>query len=132
MADKSKKTGKKRKHAGGKPRAYKSPKQLQAAIDAYFKDNEKRTITGLAYYLGFASRQALINYEGYSGEYHYTIKRAKLLIEQGYEEHLTENNAAGSIFALKNFDWKDKQDIEHSGNISFINALSEASSGRNG
>ena len=101
------------KHAGGRPKAYKTVKELQTAIIKYFENNKKYTITGLAYQLGFASRQALINYEGYSAQFHYTIKRAKLRIEQGYEENLTENNAAGSIFALKNFDWKDRQDIKH-------------------
>ncbi len=97
----------------GRPRAYDSPEQMQTAIDSYFAHAEKLTITGLALHLGFCTRHALLTYEGYSKEYYTTIKTAKLKIEQYYEEHLTDRNVAGSIFALKNFKWKDKTTTEH-------------------
>ena len=96
------------KHPGGRPRKYQSVEQLQAAIDSYFESTEKVTITGLALHLGFNSRQALINYEGYSEEFHDAIKRAKSMVEVYYEERLVGGHAAGSIFALKNFGWSDK------------------------
>lgn len=97
-----------KKHAGGRPRKYNSADQMQIAIDDYFVTTTKLSICGLALHLGFDDRHSLINYAGYSKEYFTTIKRAKLRIEAYYEEHLVEKNAAGSIFALKNFDWKDK------------------------
>ena len=87
------------KHPGGRPRKYQSVEQLQTAIDSYFESTEKVTITGLALHLGFNSRQALSNYEGYSEEFHDAIKRAKSRVEMYYEEHLVESNAAGAIFA---------------------------------
>ena len=96
------------KHPGGRPRKYQSVEQLQAAIDSYFESTEKVTITGLALHMGFNSRQALSNYEGYSEEFHDAIKRAKSRVEMYYEEHLVESNAAGAIFALKNYGWSDK------------------------
>ena len=101
----------KQKKKGGRPRKYKTVEKLQAAIDKYFEEVDKFTICGLALHLGFVSRNSLLSYEGYSEEFFCTIKRAKTRIEQYYEEHLVENNAAGSIFALKNFDWSDKTDV---------------------
>lgn len=101
----------KAKHAGGRPRKYESVGEMQGAIDEYFDNSEKTTICGLALALGFNSRQSLLNYEGYGEEFLDTIKRAKSRIEEYYEEHLVENNAAGSIFALKNFGWQDKHEV---------------------
>ena len=98
------------KHPGGRPRKYESAEQMQVAIDAYFEDTEKTTICGLALFLGFVSRNSLLSYEGYSEEFFGTIKTAKSRVEAYYEGHLVESNAAGSIFALKNFGWKDKID----------------------
>jgi hypothetical protein len=78
------------------------------------------TITGLALYLGFTSRQAILNYEE-KPEFVDAIKEAKLRVEAAYEQALFGKNAAGPIFALKNFNWTDKQEIdqktEHSGSI---------------
>jgi len=93
------------KKRGPKPK-YTKVKELQAAIDSYFKSDEKKTITGLALHLGFATRKALCGYEE-RGELGNTIKRAKTRIEQYYEESLLSNHATGAIFALKNFDWRD-------------------------
>jgi hypothetical protein len=89
------------KHPGGRPRKYQSVEQLQAAIDSYFESTEKVIITGLALHLGFNSRQALINYEGYSEEFHDAIKRAKSRVEAHYEERLIDSHAAGVIRAYK-------------------------------
>lgn len=125
------------KHAGGRPRLFESPEKLQAAIDEYFsptvdiyvetkvglmqaaKKQELRsnpTITGLAYHLGFESRQSFYDYETIE-EFSYIIKRARLRVEIGYESRLAENNVAGAIFALKNMGWKDKTETELSGEL---------------
>lgn len=97
----------------GRKRKYKTVEQMQTAIDKYFDETTKITICGLALHLGFAQRKSLLDYEGYTDEPEFcnTIKRAKSRVEVYYEEHLVENNAAGSIFALKNFNWRDKTDI---------------------
>ena len=94
-----------------RPRRYKSPEEMQSVIDEYFENNDKPTITGLALALGFLSRQAIINYEGYSQEFHDTLKRAKLKVEASYEGELRKPACSGSIFALKNFNWTDRQEI---------------------
>lgn len=96
------------KHPGGRPRFYSSPEEMQAAIDTFFDGDNKVSIVGLALHLGFMDRSSLLDYEGYSPEFFHTLKTAKSRVEAYYEEHLVENNVAGSIFALKNFGWQDK------------------------
>lgn len=89
---------------GAKP-FYETPEEMQKVIDAYFErcqgklltdpdgnpildkwgqpivyDKEMPTMAGLAYELGFESRQTLLNYKK-KGEFLDTITRAKLYIE---------------------------------------------------
>ena len=71
--------------------------------------------SGLALYMGFASRDSLNDYkkkEGFSDP----IKKALLRIEKKYEEAMMKQ-PAGSIFALKNFGWADRQDINQTTKI---------------
>ena len=121
----------------GRPPAFTSPEQLKSLIDAYFdkcdarvstrfdKDGEPintlnpepYTMSGLALSIG-VDRQTLLNY---SKEYEYfgTIKQARQKVEADVERRLLEtSNQTGAIFNLKNnFDWRDKQETEHSGNV---------------
>jgi hypothetical protein len=105
----------------GRPPLYETPEALQEGIDKYFKEGVTvkvikdietpiPTITGLCYFLGFESRQSFYAYEA-KPAFSYTVKKARLFIEKHYEELLQAGNTIGAIFALKNFDWKDKQEI---------------------
>lgn len=78
----------------------------------YSRYPETPSITGLALYLGFESRQSIYDYEK-NGEYSYTIKRARLRVEASYEQYLLTQSATGAIFALKNFGWVDNKAIDH-------------------
>ena len=102
----------------GRPPKYKTSEEMQTAIDLYFLSVEEDhlTLTGLALALDFESRQSLYDYE-VKGDFAYTIKKARLRIENSYEISLRENGRSGDIFALKNFGWKDKQEIEQTGNM---------------
>lgn len=95
-----------------RPLKFETNDALSARIDDYFEitPKEEWTITGLALALD-TSRQTLINYEE-RGEYFDTIKRAKLIVENGYEIDLKKHGRTGTIFALKNFDWKDKNETD--------------------
>jgi len=104
----------------GRPLKFVSVQKLQKKIDYYFKNTPKDewTITGLAIALD-TSRQTLLEYEGEvygkgtkSKDFIDTIKKAKLLVENGYEIDLKKSGRSGTIFALKNFDWKDKTESE--------------------
>lgn len=101
------------KHAGGRPRKYDSPEQMQVAIEEYFTCDGEPTVTGLALALGFTSRNALYAYEGYTEEYFGILKIARLRVENRYEKSLARKgiHAAGPIFALKNMGWKDTQSV---------------------
>ncbi len=99
----------------GRPPKFDNPEDMQQAISEFFEQEQgKITISGLAYYLGFESRQSFYDYES-NPKFSYTIKRARLFIENEYEKLLISNNTTGAIFALKNFGWTDKQEVEHSG-----------------
>jgi len=69
------------------------------------------TITGLALYLGFCSRQSLYDYVKKS-EFSYIITRAQQIVAMSYEEMLLTKVSAGAIFALKNMGWDDKSIVE--------------------
>lgn len=111
----------------GRPRKFDSPEQFDAAVDSYVasKEGGRLTWTGLALYLGFCSRVSIDEYLKYEG-FSYSVKRAKLLVENSYEESLGgDGSPAGSIFALKNFGWSDKQELEHSGSVGHYETMSE-------
>ena len=97
----------------GRPPRWDNIEDLQKAIDKYFATTPENriTITGLALHLGFSERKSLIDYAE-KEEYLHTIKKAKLRVENSYEIDLKERGNSGTIFALKNFNWKDKTEVE--------------------
>ena len=102
----------------GRPLKFETVEILQEKIDTFFKqcdDNkEPYTITGLALALD-TNRKTLIRYED-RDVFSHTVKKAKLKCENYVEKLLLSgNNAAGSIFALKNYDWSDKSEVENYG-----------------
>jgi hypothetical protein len=117
---------KNKKNVGGRPLIFKTPQELETKIKEYFDScwidkvveitdkegnvtttnsryqNQPYTIAGLASYLGFNSRQSLINYDTRKG-FLDIIKKAKLKVEMNVEEYLLAGkNATGAIFWLKN------------------------------
>ena len=122
----------------GRPPKYTNPEDFQKRIEEYFesgyrtkpvkvgnkkdgyevKDIPMITLTDLVLFLGFADKSSFYDY-GKKPEYSHSVKRASTFIEREYEEMLQCGNFAGAIFALKNFEWTDKQEIEHSGEVGF-------------
>lgn len=104
----------------GRPLTYDTPDDLQKAIDEYFAQITEAkgiiTVTGLALYLGFDSRQSVYDYKERE-EFSYIIKRALLMVENSYEIRVCGNNPTGPIFVLKNMGWKDKSEVEQSGGL---------------
>ena len=86
--------------------------------------SENKTISDLVLFLGFNDRKRFFAYEAHPlfGD---SIKKARVMIEREYEMLLRTNCGGGPIFALKNFGWIDKHEIEHSGEIKFINHIPE-------
>lgn len=108
-------------HPGGRPPLYDDPEEMKKKINEYFEEydgvKKKPTISGLAYYLGFESRQSMYDYCK-NEKFSYIIKRLRLKLESYYEEKVQGTCPTGPIFVLKNMGWHDKQEVEHSGETS--------------
>lgn len=130
---------------GGAPPFYNDPNEMEKEIERYkeyikgefdevdandkegntykkkiwIREPEPATITGLCLFLGFESRQSFYDY-GKKPEFSYIINKARLFIEHRYECGLHAEKVVGSIFALKNMGWKDKQETEHSGTMGIV------------
>jgi len=124
----------------GQPMKFKSPEEMQAAIDEYFDYCDNRikqvydknsgtvievlhpapyTILGLCRVLEI-DRKTLLNYEKRTGyeEFFHTVKKAKAKIAEDVEKRSFEGSPAGAIFNLKNnFGYKDKTEQDHNHNF---------------
>ena len=112
-----------------RPPKYKNKEEIQGLIEEYFANCEGEilkddngdvvynkfgepvvinrkppTISGLAYALGFKSRQALLNYQA-KKEFNDTIARAKLFIEAYTEGRLFDRDG---VHGAKFRGWSDK------------------------
>jgi hypothetical protein len=119
--------------AFGRPRVFENEQDMADRVEAYFehikgekqqqvgkdglmqeiwvREPEPATVTGLAIFLGFESRQSLYDYEK-NGDFSFIAKKARLLVECEYEKRLTTSQApTGAIFALKNMGWIDKNEV---------------------
>jgi hypothetical protein len=115
-----------------RPRIYNDENELQEEIIKYFEQTtetkERPTVTGLALFLGFASKQSLYDYEK-NERFSYPIKRALTMIECELEKRLENQSVSGIIFALKNMGWTDKVQTEHSGELKQTQIIYQLSSG---
>jgi hypothetical protein len=109
-------------------------KDGRPVLDKYghpiYKSLNHPTLSGIALHLGFCSRQSMYDYEKKSDEFSYTIKKARLRIEEVVEELALVEGKAGQIFILKNLGWTDKQEHEHSGEIARPTTLVIESGGK--
>lgn len=98
-----------------RPSKYNSPAELQYAIDLYFDrvdatrgtpEFEEPTVPGLAYALGFASRQTLRDYkkDDANEDFQFVITRAITRLEAISNQKILKGGPAtpGTIFNLKN------------------------------
>ena len=106
------------KNKVGRPRIIESPERMDELVEEYRAEckaaEEPLTLTGLIRHVGLSSRESFDEY-GRRSEFSDSVKSAKLLIECEYEKRLHGPNAAGGIFGLKNFGWKDSQQHELTG-----------------
>lgn len=105
----------------GRPLKFKTKKELQNKIDEYFamcrETGTPEAITGLALALD-TTRETLLDYE-HREEFSYTIKKAKAMIEYAYELRAIKRGTSFDIFALKNFGWRDRQEVDIGQNKAF-------------
>lgn len=109
----------------GRPRIIESPEEMNRLVDEFVEKCGKEkipvTLTGCILHLGLSSRESLHLYEERQ-EFIDSVKRLKMIVENVYEMNLHGTTSTGSIFALKNMGWKDKQEVEQSGDLN-INIL---------
>lgn len=88
---------------------------LNRLIDEYFerskndtgKNTEPVTLTGLAIFLGFASKEVFDEYEQMI-KYRESLMRARFRVMAYYESRLHFPSPSGAIFALKSMGWDEK------------------------
>lgn len=105
---------------GGRPRKFDSADEIYQEglqyIEGILAEDKHLTFTGLCIALG-TTKETFNEYE--SGKYDtdnevfsILLKDLKQRCENYAENRLYGNNPTGAIFALKNYGWKDKQEIE--------------------
>jgi hypothetical protein len=99
----------------GRPMKWSSPEDIWKRAEEYFDETpaELYTITGLALFIG-TSKDTIWRYEK-NDQFSDVIKKIRTVIENSYEVLLRNKGTAGSIFALKNFGWRDQSYIEQTG-----------------
>ena len=97
-----------------------TPEQFNAKSLEYFDEckalDEAPSIAGLAFHLGFSSKQSIFDYRK-DPEYAHEANRATLFIEAWLNKKAVnkETFTPGQLFILKsNFGYEDKHQIEHS------------------
>ena len=73
------------------------------------REPEFATISGLALFLGFSSRQVFDDCMR-KGKYSEILKRGCLRVEAFYESRLHQHSTSGAIFALKSMGWNEKHE----------------------
>jgi len=106
----------------GRPPIFSTPNEMEQKACEYFESLittnddgvyvKPSTITGIALYLGFNSRQGFYEY-GNRPDFSDIVTRIKLAVENSYEKNLNSKFANGATFALKNMGWKDKSEVDN-------------------
>lgn len=109
----------------GRPLKISTPEEMETILNKYFKTTQENriTITGICLALGL-DKSTFYDYEK-RPEYKEIVRQARLIVENSYELSLRENGRTGDIFALKNFGWVDRQEIENttSNRVTIVNSL---------
>ena len=107
----------------GRPLKIDNAEELEKLVNEYFEntDEKKITITGLCLYLGL-TKETFYEYARRE-EYRDILNRARLMVENSYEISLREFGRTGDIFALKNFGWRDKMEVENNNELTKLDEL---------
>lgn len=107
----------------GRPLKIETPEQMKKILNEYFETTaeNKITITGICLALGL-DKSTFYDYEKRE-DYKEIVRQARMMVENSYEMSLRENGRTGDIFALKNFGWRDKMEVENNTEISKLDEL---------
>ncbi|HHT9144712.1 MAG TPA: terminase small subunit [Candidatus Wunengus sp. YC61] len=106
----------------GRPLKYPDPEVIRKIGEAFFdkcdESGDPYTITGLALALD-TTREVLIDYE-HREDFQHVIKYLKQRCQNYAEKKLFAHNPTGAIFALKNYGWTDKKEVEQTGKMTVL------------
>lgn len=101
-----------------RPRKYPDPKDFLGKTLQYFQEcddlGKPYLITGYCLYMGVC-RDTMCEYEDKKHPLSDTVRLAKLRIAAQCEQRCIERGNAGDIFLLKNHGFRDRQEIEQTG-----------------
>jgi len=108
---------------GGRPRKFTSAEEMYSVglqyIEESLANDQHLTFTGLCIALGTVKATYWEyedgNYDTDEQVFSPLLKSLKQRIENYAELRLFGNNPTGAIFALKNYGWKDKHEVEQTG-----------------
>ena len=93
-----------------------SPEDLSGKAQEYVDsctEESRPTRVGLFRFMGFKTKQSFFDYMK-DPEYKDVLEEALFMIEGQYEQQLANGRGDGGIvFALKQYGWNDKQQIDH-------------------
>ncbi|WP_461451092.1 terminase small subunit [Mucilaginibacter sp.] len=87
------------------------------------REPELATISGLALFLGFSSREVFDNCMR-RGKFADILKRGCLRIQAVYESRLHQHSTSGAIFALKSMGWNEKPEAKKPEETTALKTLS--------
>ena len=109
---------------GGRERRYQDHAEFDALVEQYFikciEEDKKPTLGGISLHLDFSDKDTFGSYAAVSFEFARTVNKARMRIEENRHQLLVDNKkfTPGIIFDLKNnHGWKDKSEIEITGNV---------------
>lgn len=104
-------------HIKGKYRMTKTPPKKEGDKPTRTKvcerEPELATISGLALFLGFSSREVFDECMR-KGKFSEILKRGCLRVQAVYESRLHQHSTSGAIFALKSMGWNEKHENKQS------------------
>lgn len=106
-------------------RKYETPEDFERMSDEYFDETPARQQTKAGWLIHMnMSRMDLHNYQNYE-EFKDVVDRAMLRLEAKYELQLNELGRTADIFALKQYGWVDKQEVDSNvkGSINIISNI---------
>jgi hypothetical protein len=99
-----------------RPRMYDTAEEFDLQVDTYVLNcamtKEPMLVTDLALFLGFCAVQSLSDYVK-NPEFTSSVKRARLIVENGYAKAALKSNSAGAMFLLKcSYGYVDRQVLD--------------------
>lgn len=95
---------------------YSNPDDIREIGATYFAECEEKdkppTMAGLALRLGFVDRQSIYDYEK-RPLFSCVIKELRTRVEEYHESRLAGQTCTGSIFWLKNHQWRDERQTDN-------------------